>query len=126
MTFEANLVSHLLADGTISGLVGEDITPVVIPEGFTDFPCITYQRVTGIPTTDLDGLDGGLINVRVQIDCWDTDYDRMRQLSEAVRMRLQTAASTFRAVTNFDQDLYEDEAKLHHSLIDASFWYRST
>lgn len=119
MTFEADLRSHLL--NSVS--VGERIWPVT--RANQTLPAITYQRIAGVPQNDLDGDDGNLLNIRMQIDVWATTHDAVKALAEAVRTRMQTAASTFHAVMILDQDIYEDESRIYRVLMDFSCWYRT-
>lgn len=125
MTFEADLRSHVLADGTVSGYVGERMFPVIRKEG-TQPPAITYQRIAGVPQTDLDGDDGNLMNIRVQVDVWTKKHDDAKVIAEAIRIRMQTAASTFRSVMIADEDFYEDDTKLFRASMDFSCWYRTS
>lgn len=126
MTFEADLKSHLGADGTIAGLVGDRIFPAVIPQGKA-VPAITYQAISGQPQTDLSGDDGQMVNYRMQLNCWAEGYLTAKQLAEAVRTRLKTAASSFKAVPLVSaQDVFEESPKRFGVYMDFSFWYRSS
>lgn len=129
MTFEADLKSHLAADSTISGLVGERVFAGYVPQGQA-LPALTFQHIGGQPMTDLSGGDGDMINYRVQINCWADGVNRYldaHALAEAVRTRLKTAASTFKAVaTLVPQDVYEEAPKRFGVYLDFSFWYRSS
>jgi len=122
MTFEADLKAHLAAESSLVAAVGSRITPV-LQEGI--YPAVTYERVIGTPQTNLAGGDGGMVNVRVQIDVWSRSYDQARALSELIRSRMQATASTFRSVCLSDQDFYESESKVHRSSLDFSCWYHS-
>lgn len=122
MSLESALVAHLKADSAITAICADRITPLVRDRDGT-LPAATYQRLAGIPATDLDGLDGNLIEARMQIDCWARGYDEVRALAEAIRTRLQTAASTFHAVTHFDQDFYEDDTRIFQVSLDITIWY---
>lgn len=124
MTFEADLRSHLRGDAGITALVGERIRAMRRTDSAV--PAITFQRVIGIPQNDLDGLDGALMDIRTQIDVYGPDFDAVRALAELVRIRLQTPAATFHAVTNFDQDFFEDDVKLYRTMLDCSFWFRTS
>lgn len=124
MSFEADLRTHLL---TVAE-VGERIFPIVRPSqgpGLT-LPAITYQRIAGVPMNDLDGDDGNLLNIRMQIDVWATTHDAVKLIAEAVRARMQVAAATFRAVLLLDQDVYEEEVKIFRVSMDFSCWYRTS
>lgn len=125
MTFEADLRAHLLADGTITGYIGERIFPMVRPES-SALPALSYLRIAGVPQTDLDGDDGNLLNIRMQIDAWSKTHDEAKLIAEAVRLRMQTAASTFKAVMLLDQDFYEDDSRVFRVSMDFSCWFRTS
>lgn len=123
MTFEADLRTHL-SESSITSYVGERIQPVIRQEDGT-LPALTYMRVAGVPQTDLDGDDGNLLNIRIQIDVWSRSHDESKVIAEAVRLRMQTAAASFRSVMVIDEDFYEDETRLHRVSMDFSCWYRT-
>jgi hypothetical protein len=126
MTFEADLKTHLAADSGITALVSDRIYPMVVPQGAA-MPALTFQHIGGQPMTNLAGGDGNLLNYRVQINCWSDTYLQAQALAELVRTRLQTAASTFKAVaTLVPQDTFEPDPKRFGVYLDFSFWYRST
>lgn len=126
MTFEADLKAHLAGDSSISALVGDRIHPMLLPAGGA-MPAITYQEIADEPQTDLSGGDGDMVRYRVQINCWADSYVGVKALAELVRVRLQTAASSFKAVAlPSGQDVYEDSPKRFGFYRDFSFWYRST
>lgn len=123
MTFEADLRAHLL-EASITAYVGERIGPEIRPQG-SNLPAITFLRIAGVPQTDLDGDDGNLLNIRQQIDVWSKTHDQVKLIAEAVRIRMQAAASTFRSVMISDQDFYEDEPRIFRVSMDFSCWYRT-
>lgn len=134
MSFEGNLNSHLATDSAISQLVsGGDasprIWPLLRPESNETLPAITITVVSGDPATDLDGLDGKLMNYRVQIDIWakgPRGYDEARTLAELVRIRMQTPASSFASVPlpGSGTDGYEPETRIFRVTWEFSCWYR--
>lgn len=125
MTFEADLKAHLAAASDIVAAVSDRIFPAVIPQGQA-VPAITFQAISGTPQTDLSGDDGQLINYRMQINCWAESYLAAKALAEAVRVRLKTAAITFKAVPLVSaQDVFEETPKRFGVYMDFSFWYRS-
>lgn len=126
MTFEADLKSHLQADSSISDLVADRIHPMLLPAGSV-LPAITYQEIADEPQTDLSGGDGDMIRYRMQINVWASSYTGAKALAELVRIRLQTAAASFKAVAlPSGQDVYEEGTKRFGFYRDFSFWYRST
>ena len=125
MTFEAALKTHLQTDASISALVADRIHPMLLPQG-SALPAMTYQEVADEPQTDLSGTDGDMVRYRTQIICWAASYTAAKALAELVRARLQTAASTFKAVPlPSGQDVYEDSTKRFGFYRDFSFWYSS-
>jgi hypothetical protein len=123
MTIEADLKSHLSTAG-ITALVNDRITPVPRPEG-SDKPAVTYQVIADAPQTDLDGGDSGLNNYRIQIDVWARSHDSAKQIAELIRVRMKTAAATFKSVPLSMLEDYEDDTKLHRVSRDFSIWYQT-
>ena len=125
MTFEADLKNHLQTDAAISALVADRITPEVIDGNA--LPAITFQEVSSEPQTDLSGGDGSLIRYRMQINVWAETRLVAQQLAELVRVRMQTAASTFMAVPDgASQNVYEPGTKRRGHFRDFACWYRSS
>lgn len=122
MTFEADLKAHL-QQGAIQAMVGARIAPQPLPEG-SDKPAITYLVIGEDPHNDLDGEDGELLEIRVQVDCWAlTDAD-VRALSELVRTRLKTSGFKATPITGTAFGQYETQTKLHRFTRDYQCWYR--
>lgn len=126
MTFRADVRGHLLdASAGIVDFVGPRITPLPVKEG-GDMPAITLTIPSDAPQTTLDGDDGGLNNITAQVDVWATTSDEAHALAELVRIRMQVAAATFRAVPGSMFDDYEPETRRHRVSRDFSCWYRTT
>lgn len=130
MTFEAVLKAHLQDGGAIEAIVADRITPQPVPQGTRagDPPkaCITYLVVQEDPQSDLDGEDGQLLEIRVQVDCWASTQTTVRELAELVRLRMKT--SSFRATPTPGSSFgdYEQQSKLHRFSRDFTCWYRTT
>lgn len=122
MTFEADLKAHLTVAG-ITAIVGDRITPQPVPEGSTQ-PAITYLVAGDELQTDLDGGDGELNKLRVQVDCWASTPDAVKALAELVRIRMKTAATSFKSVPLSAIEDYEPSTKRHRMSRDFSCWYR--
>jgi len=126
MGFEADLVAHLRADSALVTLVGERITPVIRQQSSVR-PALVYTLIFGDAQTDLDGDDGDLLQLRVQLDAWATTYADAAQIAERVRLRMQTAASTIKAVPlNTGTADFEPSTKLYRVLMEFSCWYRTS
>lgn len=122
MLAEGSLVTFLLADGTVSGLVAARMYPILLPQE-PSYPAIVYSLAS---STRLHALDGppGRASHRVQIDCYAETYKEAHQLAAAVRQRLDGYAglmgSTEVGYVSLDneQDLYDDDARVHRVLQD--------
>ncbi len=86
MTIEQGLVAHLLADGTVAGIVGTRIHPGAVPQG-GGTPAIVYVRRSTDREQQLDGAEG-LVGVRLRLDLWHTTYAGVKALADAVRLAL--------------------------------------
>lgn len=125
MTIKEAVRTHLLADDEISGLVGRRMKPLPL-ETNTELPAVTISLPSDAPQTTLDGDDGNLNNIRVQIDVWAETNDAAYALAELIRTRMQTAAASFRAVPISIFEEYETETRRHRYGRDYSCWYRPT
>lgn len=123
MTFEEALKTHLQSDTGIAALVGERIAPLPLPQDSVK-PAISYQTAGDELQTDLDGLDGSMNKIRVQLDCWASSAAVASQLAELVRIRMQTASANFKAVPLSGFEDYESKTKLTRRSRDYSCWYR--
>lgn len=126
----------LLGDGSISALVGGSrIYPGIMPQGITA-TSIVQNLITEGTAYHMQG-DDGLMQARIQVDCWALTQDAAVALANLVFDRL----SGYRGVVLFgsnspqesivmrgvfhDQgrDDYDDIAKLHRRSRDYLFWY---
>jgi hypothetical protein len=72
--------SILLADSTISGLVGTRIYPLELPLDCS-FPALTYAIIS-------DPYQIVMRSARCQINCWSEDYTERETLKDAVENAL--------------------------------------
>ncbi len=126
MTFETDLTSHLLGDSGITAAVSDRVSPLKLDDG-TALPAITYQEIASEPQTDLSGGDGALVRQRVQINVWASTLAAAAALAELVRIRMQTAATNFRAVPeSSSQQVYEPDTKRFGHYRDFSIWHKTS
>lgn len=122
MSYFSDLQAHLKANAGLSALVSENIWPLF--RRSDSLPAVTYQVVANVPQTGLDGGQGDLDNVRVQIDCWSSaSYDQARQVAAAVRSAMSGFAS--KSILLLEQDFYESEPRMYRVSLDYSSWYRT-
>jgi hypothetical protein len=83
----SDLRTFLLADPTISGMVGgARIYPQMLAQN-TAYPEITYSQVSGVREYSMCG-PVGRARPRVSIHSWSPNYGQARDLADAVRERL--------------------------------------
>jgi len=83
---EENLTSLLLADAGLSALVADRISWVIAPQGIAR-PNVTLNHVSGVPGYTLGG-PSGVVESRVQADCWALTYAGARAVSRALKAKL--------------------------------------
>lgn len=84
MILEEALYKHLIADNTVSGIIGTRLYPEMLPEG-TALPAMVYQRISRDGLIAHDGPTG-LATVRMQLTLLAASYLTLRTLAEAVRV----------------------------------------
>ena len=122
--FEIVLLRTLREDAGLSALVGNKVFALVIPQG-TKLPCITFQRIGGMPANTLSG-HSGLEEIDLQIDVWARDYDEAKAIAKAVRAAMPPSGPRFSAHLIEDQDLYEDGTNYFRVNIEFKVWFLET
>lgn len=122
--FEIVLLRTLREDAGLSALVGSKVFALVIPQG-TKLPCITFQRIGGMPANTLSGASG-LEEIDLQIDVWARDYDEAKAIAKAVRSAMPPSGPQFSAHLIEDQDLYEDGTNYFRVSMEFKVWFLET
>jgi hypothetical protein len=108
-TFESQLRSLLLADSTVSTLLGgERIYPHMAPQEDV-FPYAVYSRVSSNRTIFLNAGPDDTYQPRIQFDLWGDNYGVLRELSEAFRLTLNGFSGSVESVC-FGLIALEDES----------------
>lgn len=120
MNLESALRAQLLADATVSGLIGTRLYPVVLPEG-VQLPAVTYQRVSRTPARDLGGV--AYTQSRIQVDCWGRSYGDAKAVAHAVRAAAgrpgaQGDVRIMLGTTAGEMDSYEPDTQLYRVSVD--------
>lgn len=122
--FEIVLLRTLREDAGLSALVGNKVFALVIPQG-TKLPCITFQRIGGMPANTLSG-HSGLEEIDLQINVWARDYDEAKAIAKAVRAAMPPSGPRFSAHLIEDQDLYEDGTNYFRVNMEFKVWFLET
>ena len=126
MSFEADLKAHLQGASAVSSLVDDRIHPVVLPEAGA-LPAVVYTEIVNDPVSNLDGIDGSLREIMVQLDCWGKTHTEAIALRTAVRDRMNTAADTFTTdIPPGGGQSFEPDTKRYRAMLECTCWYRET
>lgn len=131
----AALRTFLLADVDISALVGGTrVYPIQLPQGGTEG--IVQNLISEQTDYHMQG-PSGLVQARIQVDCWDATADDAVTLANMVKDRLsghkgviaygsdspQDEITVHGIFAEQGQDAYDDVAKLHTRRRDYLIWY---
>jgi len=125
-TIAEGLRTLILADTTVSGLIGARMYPVILPQAAV-MPALTYQYITGDSVLSNDGPTG-LEHPFFQVDAWGETYASMNALFEAVRILLNGFQGDAGGVSvqgiflARKRDLYDDQGKLYRRVADYGIW----
>jgi hypothetical protein len=86
---EESLATYLATYTGLVSLVSDRIYHFDIKQG-SDFPCVTYQRISTlrILTHDSAGIGGDLVTPRFQFSCWATTYLAAKAVADQIRAGL--------------------------------------
>ena len=129
---EQDLEDLLSGSAGITAIVGSGasarIYPMLVPQGFDNYPAITYQVISEERDPELT-QQNGLYRARVQITCWARTYAGARSLKEAVRNRIDGSGTTFPRgvfIENSMDTIEESEGarpgRLYGKRLDAMIW----
>lgn len=122
----------LLETPAVAAFVEGRIYPRQLPDAPT-FPAIVITKIYALPIQDMEG-GLPLENARVQIDCYDEQYETVAQLKKVVRERLHgysgpglTPCGIQRAACTNDIDLSEPQAeragpRTRHRMLEFDIW----
>ena len=104
----------LIADGTVSGLIGTRVYPLKMPQPAT-MPSVVYMRISGPRDVSLDGASGSG-RARLRYNCWAETYSGAKTLLEAVRAALDGISGAVAATS--ETDFYDDDGEAYVASID--------
>ena len=133
---EDGIQDLLVGSAGITAIVGTgddaDIYPMLVPEGFTNYPAVTFQVISETRDPELT-KQHGLTQARVQINCWARTYGGAKALKEAVRNAIDGESTTFPQGCFIEggSDAVEPSpdarsARLFNKSVDAMVWVVET
>jgi hypothetical protein len=130
---EEALIAKLLAAPGVAGLAGTRVYPGSRPQG-SGLPAIVFNRIDGAPLYADEG-ELGLVQARVQVDCWADSYSGAKGLARATNAALsafvgEVAGTQFLSIfIDAERDLREGGANaaeyLFRTSIDFIVWHRT-
>lgn len=129
---EEALKTYLCAQGSISSIVGDRVTPEIKPQK-KEYPCITYSRDRTQRDKTFQG-QSPLVKTEIQIDAWGDDYGEAKKLHRAIQSVLRNLSNVTMGTLVVDKAFLEDaEADVYEQAIEKyrssqlySFWYCET
>lgn len=134
MDFQGGIMSRLLADPTVSGLVGTRISWMDRPQE-DQLPAISLQVISDPRPTHLKGFDGARYTL-IQCDCWAERYETTVAMGRAVIAALKNPATIDgkkfgNALVEGQRDLGEEPGSandrfdifLHRQSVDLRIWH---
>lgn len=103
---EEALIAKLLASVGVTALVSTRINWLRRPQGEA-LPSIVLQTISGIPDVHHGGRSG-LVQSRVQVDCWGASYGSAKAVARAVENAV-TAQRFTQGAIRFDVILVDGE-----------------
>jgi hypothetical protein len=125
MSIESSLITYLLADPTVSSLVGTCIYPVIYPEGTT--AAITYRVISKVPSYTLSSA--AYVKARIELTAWATTYGAAKDIEAALKACLDSLSTVWdgKQVSivrdNGALDGYDSTARLYHTDSDFLLTY---
>ena len=120
MSVETVIYDQLAADGTVSGLVGARIYPVILPQRVS-YPAISYSLVSRQPVEAM-GSDATLALSRLQVNAWGDTYKEAKDLAFAIRDALKRTRSAVTGVQDILMptmlDTIDPETRIYRVMLD--------
>lgn len=123
---QAGLVSYLLADTTLRGLIGNRIYGLLMPENASVFPVIVYQDVSMATDVNLDL--SAVVNKRIQFDIRGKAYPdvknvqaRLHTLLDGYTGALPDGTQVIFCEAGNDIDEYDKDALVYQAISDFIF-----
>jgi len=127
---EEALIGYLLAHPAVAQAVGKRIWWVERPQG-SQLPAIVLLRIDGGRDYRMAGASG-LVNSRVQVDCWGNSYGDGKRGARAVVQALKGLTGTYGGIeiqavfVDAERDFSEDAGasrRLFRTSLDFIMWH---
>lgn len=120
MNFRTLMHQQLSASSAITAIVGGNITAMRALDSALP-PYLLTEVASHQQMNTLTGVDP-LDHARIRCHLYGESYNVLLDLEEAVRNAMN-GATTFSAQYIFGFEMYEDDTKLYHLVLDFSLWH---
>ena len=124
---EEGIVSLLLADSVLPGLLNSCVYPAILPES-PSLPALTYQAISGSSSYTIDGVTCTMR--RIQFDSWSTLYSDVKTVQYALHNVLDLFSGTLSEGTQvlgsyrgIEMDTYESDARMYRATTEYLFHF---
>ena len=109
----------------LTALVSTRVYTLVMPQD-SDYPAVVISKASQLRENTMANSGGsGVDNQRCRVDIFDSTLASCEAVAEQIRLAfIAYESANFKAVQVFNLDLYEDDTKLYHVVVDYSVWYR--
>jgi len=122
----ARVHALLAADPAVAALARDRIYPVEAKQG-AQAPRIVFLLVDDPDDTMVDGTSSGLVNARLQVNCFANNYEQAQALAEAVKKMFQAQSGpALSAVPRGKRDLPTGDPLVRCTSRDFSLWIQET
>ena len=126
---ETAMVPFILAQSSVTAIIGSSLQPIPAPEDLQDYPCITYQTASYTADYHAQGASSWA-QKRIVYNCWAISYLQAHQLLEALRSALTGYRGTlsdgtqvfFIEIVN-GGDFFESDSRLYRVSLHALIQY---
>lgn len=122
MDFQSGVRARLLANNTVSGIVGARVDWMTRPQKAA-LPAISLQTISDARPDHLKGFDGAR-ETRVQCDCWAATYAAALALARAAIATLQPPKTI--SGKKFGNARVDAQRDLGENIADGSFIHRQS
>jgi len=128
----AAFIGALRADSAVAALVGARVHYLLRPQGGA-LPAVTCQQISGARLYSHEG-PGGLVNGRMQVDCWAETAAGAAALATAVRRAIEgngfsaggetVDSAQLIAEQDFSEKAEADGVRVFRASLDFGIWFK--
>ena len=107
MSIYSAIRSILVADSTLTSLVGSKIYPNAAPQG-TQSPFVVINVISNLPT-NTKAQASTMDRYRIQVSTFSTDFDTCQSVKNRIRVLLENVINTTSSATTIQLSQFQNE-----------------